>query len=92
MCDADQFEDLPKRMHWKGWLRIATIHMVRLVDWPADVTPPGPLFEVRMLSTTALRILVGAYIEHKLNGGPAPLVPRIERWTEGWSELASIEF
>jgi hypothetical protein len=72
-----------KKMYWKKWLKIATINMLRLVNWLAEVKPPGPQFEIRTLSTIALRMLVGSYIEHKLNGGPAPLIPKIERWTEG---------
>ena len=71
------------KMHWKKWLKIAMDNQLRLVDWPADVMPPGLLFEIRKVSTTALRLLAGSYIEHTLNGGPEPIIPRIEKWTEG---------
>jgi hypothetical protein len=76
-------------MSWKGWLKTAREHQLRIVDWPADVTPPGPGFEIRSVCTAALRILVGGYIDHKLNGAPMPTVPKVEKWTEGLSKLHS---
>jgi hypothetical protein len=76
-------------MHWKNWLKVARANQIRLVNWPDDVIPPDSQFEIRKLSTTALRRLVGSYIEHKLNGGPLPQVPKIERWTEGPSIFSS---
>jgi hypothetical protein len=76
-------------MYWKKWLKMAMINQLRIVDWPADVVPPGPRFEIRSLRTTDLRKLVGSYIEYKLNNGPDPQVPKLERWTEGQPMLSS---
>jgi hypothetical protein len=72
-----------KKMYWKKWLKIATINQLRLVNWPLEVKPPGPRFEIRRLSTTDLRHLVGNYIEYTVKGGTAPQVPMIKRWTGG---------
>ena len=56
---------------------------IRIKDWPVEVMPPGPKFELKGLSTPALRMLVSGYIDHKLNGTPHVLVPRFEKWTQG---------
>jgi hypothetical protein len=76
-------------MTWKGWLKTARENQLRIIDWPGDVQPPGPGFAIRGIGTMALRILVGDYIEYKLNGGSMPIVPKIEKWTEGSSKLHS---
>jgi hypothetical protein len=75
-------------MHWKKWLRTAMLNEIRLINWPVEVKPPGPKFDLKALSTVALRMLVTEYIEHKLNGGPLTLTPRLERWTAGVSRVA----
>jgi hypothetical protein len=59
------------------------LNEIRIINWPVEVRPPGPKFELKTLSTIALHMLVSGYIDHKLNGGPLALVPKLERWTTG---------
>ena len=80
----DRFEDAPvAKMHWKKYLRSAIENEIRITDWPVEVMPPGPKFELKGLSTYALRMLVTGYIDYKLNGKPRVLNPRFEKWTQG---------
>jgi hypothetical protein len=81
----DKFDDLPsmKKMHWRLWLKTAKTHQLRIINWPAGVQAPGPNFDLKTLDMVDLGALVEAYIEHKQNGGPGTLLPKIVRWTEG---------
>ena len=80
----DRFEDAPvAKMHWKKFLKSAMENEICIKNWPVEVMPPGPKFELKGLSTYALRMLVTRYIDYKLNGKPHALVPRFEKWMQG---------
>jgi hypothetical protein len=82
---SGKFEDIPQKMSWKRWPRMAMLNSIRLVNWPADVKPPGPDFDTKALGTTALRLLVGDYIKYVEDGeqGTPPDIPDFEKWTAG---------
>ena len=86
---ADKFKDAPKKMSWKKWTRMAMVNELRIVNWPEEVPTPGPDFEMKTLSTSALRLLVTEYIEAKRRRDPPTDAPRFERWTEGESSHLS---
>jgi hypothetical protein len=64
-------------------MKLTMMNEVRIKDWPVEIRPPGPKFELKGLGTYPLRMLVSGYIDHKLNGKPRVLVPRFEKWTQG---------
>jgi hypothetical protein len=71
------------KMHWKKWLKTAMVHHLRIVNWPDEVTAPGPSFNLKKISTPALSLLVGGYLSNQKNNNEEYFVPEIERWTRG---------
>jgi hypothetical protein len=78
------FDSAPKSMPWKKWLKTAMDHQLRIINWPATMTPPGPTFDFKKVTAEDLAGLVADYIDHK-RGGESSLdsVPGIESWTDG---------
>lgn len=84
---SEELGNLPKKMSWKRWPTMAMRNELRLVSWPAEVMPPGPDFDVKMLGTALLRKLVGDHIKYTQDGqqGPPPDTLGFEKWTAGES-------
>jgi hypothetical protein len=57
-------------------------HHLRITDWPDTVPPPGPDFDLKKLSATALGELVDGHLENQKNKNYDKSYPRIERWTQ----------
>jgi hypothetical protein len=70
-------------MSWKKWPRMAMRSELRIVNWPTEVMPPGPGFDIKNLNTIQLRLLVNEYINSIQKGGSLDDAPRFEKWTEG---------
>ncbi|KAG1902402.1 uncharacterized protein F5891DRAFT_1186513 [Suillus fuscotomentosus] len=59
----------PSKMSNSRWMRMLDIlYSMQLCihDWPAGVPPPGPDFDLKLLSASQLRALVGPYLRKHL--------------------------
>lgn len=50
------------KLPWKWFDDVAAKEQICIVNYPDDVIPPGPNFDVKKLSATELQLLVGPYI------------------------------
>ena len=74
------------KLPWKQFDDVAAKEQICIVNYPDDVIPPGPNFDVKKLSSTELQLLVGPYIaavqaEKDITGTTF----RVKKWSQGMS-------